>query len=272
MPSRSWFVTVKRRARLKNKSPLLFALTIVAVACGDAGAPFPNANDFPGPGDDGPPPPSGDREPLPGSDGWRTVDLIGDNAKTLGPDQCWDEHDCQNGQGCMHSEFFRRRANTPGSCLSWPPSEYVGLMAVSPVRFTGTGGSLDPKTDDFVVESGTFDITFMADQDGGTSVFDAPGFALPVGPVVGFEFGWQLGIYVRVFGQNDPDYDIECNVAFLSNGDVVGGVAREPGKVLCSTNNWQSPQDPGAPGLLIEYERCAGSETAWTGSAYCPPN
>jgi hypothetical protein len=259
---------------MKIRSPLLSVLTLLAAACGDSGAPHYSRNpeSLPDPGDDGSPPASGNPEPLPGPDGWRTVDLIGDNAKKLELDECWTEQDCEIGESCMHSEFFRTRADTPGVCQLRPSTEFVGLLAVSPVRFTDGGGSPDPKTDDFVVEPGTFDITFMADQDGWTTALDLPGFALPIEPGVGFGFYWQLGIYIRVVDPNDPGYDIECNVAFLRSGDVVGGVVREPGKVLCSTNNWQSLQDPGAPGLLIEYESCVWSETGWSGSDYCPSN
>ncbi len=170
----------------------------------------------------------------------------------------------------MNSEFFLDRAGAPGACMLRPPLAFGGLFTISPVRFTDGGGS--PATDDFVVESGVFDGTLMVDQDGETMALDAPGATLPANLSVGFGFYWQLGIYIRVVDPNDPGYDVECNVAFLRSGEVVGGVIREPGKVLCSTSNWQSPQDPGDPGLLIEYEQCAWSETAWTGSEYCPLN
>ena len=257
-----------------TKPPLLLALLLVAAGCGDTGAPHYSRNpeSLPGAGADDPPPPSGNPESLPGPEGWRTVDLYGDSTLKLNPGDCWNEHDCEAGESCMHSEFFRTRIDTLGACLPLPSTEFVGLLAVSPVRFTDGGGSPDPKTDDFVVEPGAFDVTFMVDQDGQTTALDLPGLALPIEPGVGFGFSWQLGIYIRVVDPNDPDYDIECNVAFLRSGEVVGGVVREPGKALCSTNNWQSPQDLGAPGLLIEYEQCAGSETAWSGSEYCPPN
>jgi len=230
-------------------------LALVAAACGDTGAPHYSRNpeSLPEPGDDGPPPAPDNPESLPGPEGWSTVDLHGDSAIKLNRGECWIEHDCATGQSCMHSEFFLDRAGTPGVCLLHPSAELVRLSTVSPVRFTDGGSSPDPATDDFVVEPGVFDITFMADQDGWTQAFYPTDWALP-SPAPGFGFRWQLGIYIRVVDPDDPDYDIECKVAFLRSGDVVGGMVREPGKVLCSTNNWQSPQDPGDPGLLIEYE------------------
>jgi len=264
---------------------LVCLLTVLSLGgCGDTGAPVA-PDRVPGPvedpelsapeetqGADNPPPTPGDREPPPGPVGWQTVDLYGDSALKVSLGECWDGHDCEADAACMHSEPFRARTGAPGVCMLHPSADFVGLLAVSPVRFTDEGSSPDPTTDEFVVEPGTFDVTFMADQDGWTTALDLPGFPLPIEPGVGFGFYWQVGIYIRVVHPNDPAYDIECNVAFLRSGEVVGAVLREPGKVLCSTNNWQSPQDPGAPGLLIEYEQCAPSETAWNGSEYCPPN
>ena len=259
---------------MKIRLPLLLTLTLLAAACGDSSPPFPSRTPepLPGTGADNPPPTPGDREPPPGPDGWQTVDLYGDSGLKLSLGECWNEQDCEADEACMHSGLFRARTGAPGVCMLRPSTDFVGLLAVSPVRFTDEGSSPDPTTDEFVVEPDTFDITFMADQDGWTTALDLPGFSLPIEPAVGFGFYWQLGIYIRVVHRNDPAYDIECNVAFLHSGEVVGAVLREPGKVLCSTNNWQSPQDPGAPGLLIEYEQCAWSETAWNGSEYCPPN
>ena len=262
-------------APIKIRSPLLLALTLLATACGDSSPPFPSRipEPLPGAGDDGSPPTPGDREPPPGPDGWQTIDLYADTALKLSLGECWDEQDCEADEACMHTEFFRARAGAPGVCMLRPSTDdVVWLLSVSPVRFTDGGGSSDPVTSEFVVEPGTFDVTFMADQDGSTMVFDAPGLPLPFESAVGFGFLWQLGIYIRVVHPNDADYDIECNVALLRSGDVVGAVLREPGKLLCSTHNWQSPQDPGAPGLLIEYEQCAWSETSRNGSEYCPPN
>jgi hypothetical protein len=258
---------------MKNKSPLLLALALVAAACGDTGAPHYSTNpeSTPVPGDDSPPPASGDPESLPGPEGWRTVDLHSDSAIKLNSGDCWDPHDCETGESCMHSEFFLTRTGTPGVCMLRPASEMMGLLTISPVRFTDGGGS--PATDDFVVEPGVFDGTLMVDQDGHTAAFDAPGVSLPFGLGAGFEFSWQVGIHIRVVDPNDPGYDIECNVAFLRSGDVVGGVIREPGKVLCSTNDWQPPQNPGAPGLSLEYERCAWSDSSWSGGLEnCPLN
>lgn len=171
----------------------------------------------------------------------------------------------------MHSEFFFTRTD-PGVCMPRPASEFFGLLTVSPVRFTDGGTS--PATDAFVVEPGVFDGTLMIDRNGHTQVFDAPDVVLPIKlGGGGFEFLWQIGIHIRVVDPNDPGYDIECNVAFLDSGEVVGGVVREPGKVLCSTHDWQSPQNPSAPGLLIEYEQCAYSVAGWGGPGsfgYCP--
>ncbi|MGB5351923.1 MAG: hypothetical protein WBN10_20100 [Polyangiales bacterium] len=252
---------------MKSKSSLLLALALVAVACGDDGAPYYGSSELmPVPGDDSPPPASGDPESLPA--GWHGVDLHSNSAIKLNAGDCWKPGDCETGESCMHSEFFLTRSDTPGACMPRPAGRFVGLIAVSPVRFTDGGGS--PATDDFVVESGVFDGTLMVDQDGNTQAFDAIGISLPFNVGGGFEFSWQLGVHIRVVDPNDPGYDIECNLAFLRSGDVVGGVVRESGKLLCSTNNWQSPQNPGAPGLLIEYEQCAWSEAAWTGSYYCP--
>jgi|GEM_PF-4322059 len=247
---------------MKISSPLLLALTLLAVACGDAGSPPPpgDFNGSPVPGDAGATP---DPE-IPGSpsapDGWRKVDLYADSELKLNPGECRNEQDCDTGESCQHDAFFRDRSITLGVCLPRPSIEYMGLLSVSPVRFTDEGGTRDPASDDFVVEPGVFDITFMVDQDGWTTSLDLPGFALPIEPQVGFGFVWQLGMHIGVVDPNDPDHDIECNVGFFRSGDVTGGVIRAPGKVLCSTHNWQSPQAPSAPGLLIEYEQCAWSD------------
>jgi hypothetical protein len=254
---------------MNRMSHLLVALALAAAACGDSGPPF-HHDGSPGEGDDGARPAPDDPESLQGPEGWRTVDLYGESTLKLAPGDCWTAQDCETGQACMHGEFFRTRSDTLGACMLRPPSAFGGLLAVSAVRFTDGGSS--PATDDFVVEPGAFDVTFMADQDGWTQALDLPGLPLPIEPALGFEFYWQLGMYIRVVDPNDPGFDIECNVAFLRSGDVVGGVVRGPGKVLCSTNNWQPPQDPSAPGLLIQYELCALSETAWSGSEYCPSN
>jgi hypothetical protein len=69
-------------------------------------------------------------------------------------------------------------------------------------------------SDDFVVEPGTFDGTFIIDQGGRTQAFDLSSFALPVElGGGGWGFHWQFGMYIRVVDPNDPGYDIECNVA-----------------------------------------------------------
>ena len=99
-----------------TKPPLLLALALVAAACGDTGAPHYSRNpeSLPVPGDDSPPPASGNPESLPGPEGWRTVDLYGDSTLKLNPGDCWNEHDCEAGESCMHSEFFRTRIDTLG--------------------------------------------------------------------------------------------------------------------------------------------------------------
>lgn len=185
------------------------------------------------------------------------------NAK-LEPGQCWTEHDCETGEACKPSELIDSatkniditESGTPGMCETPPPQQMLMLRGVSPVRFTTGGGSLDPANDDFVVEQGAFDIDFAVEVQGVTQAVALEDFELPAGPssLPGFGFHWMVDMHLRVVDPHDPDYDVECNLRFLRSGDVEGGVAREPGKVVCSTNNWQPPQDPGDPGLLIEYE------------------
>jgi hypothetical protein len=130
------------------------------------------------------------------------------------------------------------------------------LRGVSAVRFSTDGSALNPAVDDFVVESGAFNIDFAVEVQGVTQAVELEGFELPAGydSLPGFGFYWMLDMHLRVADPHDPDYDVECKLRFLRSGDVLGAVAREPGKVVCSTHNWQPPQGSGDPGLLIEYE------------------
>ncbi|MBW2191831.1 MAG: hypothetical protein JRG93_20020 [Deltaproteobacteria bacterium] len=186
----------------------------------------------------------------------------GANTK-LEPGQCWTGRDCELGEACKPSEYTESAAKniditesgTPGSCEAPPPEQMLMLRGISAVRFTQGGSSLDPANDDFVVEQGVFDIDFAVEAQGVTQALKIEAVELPFDPgSVGFGFYWTLDMHLRVVDPLDPDYDVECNLRFLRSGDVEGGVARGSGKVVCSTNNWQPPQDPGDPGLLVEYE------------------
>jgi hypothetical protein len=232
---------------MSYRSAVLLAVVLISVGCGGVDTPF------------------APRGAPAGGQGGAPADGEGGGASAkLEPGQCWTEHDCERGKGCKPGELVESAtknidifdSGTPGTCETPPPQQMLMLRGVSPLRFTQGGGSLDPANGDFVVEQGAFDVDFAVEVQGVTQAVALHGFELPAGyeSLPGFGFYWMVDMHLRVVDPDDPDYDVECNLRFVHSGDVVGGVVRAPGEVVCSAHNWEPPQDPGDLGLLIEYE------------------
>ena len=237
-----------------NRVGLVLIVGVFATSCGDESTP--SVRDFEPAGAGGEAPVGRDEGPASvGTAAWSSIDLYGDSGVKLDEDTCWSWQDCEEGEGCFHAAYFLDRAGTPGVCEVRPSTQYVQLHAVSPIGFAGPAAP-DPVTDDFIVEEGVFGGEFMADQDGSTIGLEFHAFPLPYTSGVGFGFNWQVGLYIRIVDPADLASEIECRLAFLRSGEVLGGVLREPGKLLCSTDNWQSPEATDAAGLLIEYSLC----------------
>lgn len=220
---------------------VVLAVVLMVAGCGDNGVPYASGT-------------------LPPSNG---NDVGPDGAPKLGPGQCWIGQDCERGEACKPSELIESAAKnlsithtgTPGECETPPSQQMVWVTGVSPIRFEQGDGSLDPSSDDFVVDHGLFDIELAVEVQGTTQAVEG-GFELPAGPgeVPGFGFFWMVDMRLRVVDPNDPDYDVECNLRFLRGGDALGGVTRGAGVLVCSNDNWQAAEDAGDPGLLIEFE------------------
>jgi len=126
----------------------------------------------------------------------------------------------------------------------------LSIITFTPMRFTGEGSQRDPETDAFDPEEGVFNVTSSYATFRRTEEPTAWGpWVLPYrSPPLRFYFYWQAEFSLWVD-------DIECSLVFGPEGEVIAGaVVREPGKLLCSNNNWLPPQYPDAPGLLVEYQ------------------
>jgi len=225
---------------MDNKTTLLLVLTLVATACGDSVPP-------PAPG------------VCPGvwcnDDGYGGAGGGGQGGAGGEPGGCLDDVDCEAGDVCIPSEYDGVNipgevTDTPGVCAALPTRMELSIITFTPMRFTDQSDQRDPEKDDFVTEEGVFDVTSAYVTFRRTEEPTAWGpWELPYrSPPLVFYFYWQAELSLWVD-------NIECNLVFGPEGEVIAGaVVREPGKLLCSNNNWVPPQYPDAPGLLVEYK------------------
>jgi hypothetical protein len=234
---------------MDNKTTLVLALALVAAACGDSvPTPPPGVCTGFGCNDDGSAGAGGGAGGQGGAGG------------ELGA--CLDDVDCEVDDVCIPSEYDGENipgevtdtpgegTTPPGVCVTLPPRMELSIITFTPMRFTDDGGQRDPKMDDFLTEEGIFDVTSRYATFRRTEEPTAWGpWDLPYrSPPLGFYFYWQAEFSLWVD-------NIECNLVFGPEGEVIAGaVVREPGKLLCSNNNWLPPQYPDAPGLLVEYK------------------
>jgi hypothetical protein len=209
-----------------------------------------------------------------GDDGAPVVDTCpvpGEEQVELKAGSCLTYSDCDAGESCKPSKFIGlacQGAYAPGECMTAPSEQILEIFSVSPIRFTEADGSPNPETDDFTIESGVFRFGALIESDNsslpGTGTDLSPNVDLPWEIKLGLGFVWQLEIFLRFIDSSDPNFDVECNLAFLSSGEIVGGLVREPGKLLCLPNNSETSDEPSSRAILIEYERCAPEEPPFT--------
>jgi len=137
------------------------------------------------------------------------------------------------------------------------------------VVFQEASETVHPATDEYVSVPGSFDITFVPQQDDNPPHGGGEGpnntlyrnFPLPVDLGLGLGFERSLSVDFHVTDLSGAHPDIECHVELSPNGFLTGAIVRELGVLVCSTHNWETPQSPDEPGLLIEYVLCGGSGT-----------
>ena len=217
---------------MSDRSAALLALTLT---CGACGADTPAA---------------------PGGEGDRT-------SIKLEPGQCWTEDDCKTGEACKPDAFIESTpknisistAGNPGDCEMPPSEQMLWVTGVSPIRFEESASSLDPTSSDFTIDGGSFDIEFAVEVQGTRQAFEgAFEFPAEASKIPGFGFYWMVDWHLHLIDPDNPAYDVECDLRFLRDGNVLGGVTRGPGVVACSKDNWQAPENAGDAGLLVEFE------------------
>lgn len=142
-----------------------------------------------------------------------------------------------------------------------------GVWRTSWVRyvvFPDATEALDPRTAVYEDVPGVFDIRFVP-ASGGEVVFSASSYddgtlykdwELPFPARLSMTFEKSMTVDFEVTNLSGTYPDIECHFEILQDGTLVGALVREPGIILCSTNNWAAPQNQNEPGILVEYDVC----------------
>ena len=217
---------------------LALAMGLVMVGCGDAAATA--APDRPGARPDDGAPSTGEPGTTPEAPGTAPEEPAATARNKY--------VDCQ-GEHCVHG---------------------FAIGTVHYIVFPDATEGLDPSSADYLDVPGAYDITFVPRQDGGPTVGAGDGpdrtlykdFNLPVVIPLGFGFAEFLTIDFHVVDTSGAYPDIECDLDLFASGVLSGAVVREPGVLVCSTQNWEAPQSPAAPGLLIEFALCDGPASA----------
>jgi hypothetical protein len=146
------------------------------------------------------------------------------------------------------------------------------------VVFPGAADGVDAVTDAYEDVPGSFDIRFVPASDGevifAISKFDDgtlyKDWGLPFPLAIEMLFTGSITLDFEVTDLSGVYPDIECHLEIFPDGTLVGGLVREPGVIVCSTNNWRAPQSPEEPGLLIEYGVCTWEMVGSVERSHCP--
>jgi hypothetical protein len=132
------------------------------------------------------------------------------------------------------------------------------------VVFPDATEPLDPRIAVYEDVPGRFDIRFVP-ASGGEVIFTASKYddgtlykdwPLPFPLAIDMPFEKSITLEFEVTDLSGTYPDITCRLEIFSDGTLVGGLVREPGIIVCSTNNWEAPQNRDEPGLVVEYDVC----------------
>ena len=172
------------------------------------------------------------------------------------PGECWTLVDCDAENVCVPPDFdgiHGEITDVPGLCAPVPFIRSMGIIGLSPVRFTDDGFALEPAAVYDVTIAGTtflwqtrslskeWDMVALPDE----TPFESTAFSSA------FSFAFDVAVVAVDVADPDSTFDVQCGLVFTGEGELTGGSLRGPGNALCSTTNQQYAGDPG---LLVEFE------------------
>lgn len=142
------------------------------------------------------------------------------------------------------------------------------------IVFPEPSDDFDPRTAPYVSVPGAYDVTLEMVSDGsaGAGPIVLTDFPLPARNPLRQGFVDALDVSIRIADSADNSPPFECEFHVFPDGRIEGALIIEPGVLLCSTHNWDTPQSPAAPGLLLTYGLCRGGTSSENCATERPPS